>query len=115
MEKELLLKKVQENIYKVPNRQSENISVENGTLIVLGYQENWGDDEISFTLMGKYNDGVMRDVYLKDSLVLESTQPVKLSEDTPLNTLKNDHMETAEWWRLPTADEMELYNMVYSE
>ena len=114
MEKEVLLKKVQENVYRVPSNQSEEIDVAKGTIIVLGWQEYRDNALYSFALMGKYESGDISDVYLNDSVVLELTPLTQADVDMPLTTMEDNYMETAEWWRLPTDEEMELYNMVYN-
>lgn len=116
MEKEELLKKVQEKIYNVPNKKENEINVPNGTLIVLGYQIVQNKEDYSFSLMGKYESGELSLVYLNDSLVLEHTSsfPINDESNLPMVTMEDDYMETAEWWRTPTDEEMELYNMVYN-
>lgn len=115
MEKEVLLKKVQENVYRVPSNQSEEIDVAKGTIIVLGWQEYRDNALYSFALMGKYESGIICEVYLNDSVVLELTPLTQGdAELIPLATMEDDYMETAEWWRLPTDEEMELYNIVYN-
>ena len=114
MEKEVLLKKVQENVYRVPSNQSEEIDVVKGTIIVLGWQEYRDNALYSFALMGKYESGNISDVFLNNSVVLELTPLTQTAVDIPLATEEKDYMETAEWWRLPTDEEMELYNIVYN-
>lgn len=112
MEKEELLKKVQANVYNVPNKKENEINVLNGTLIVLGYQEIYNGEKHSFSLMGKYESGDLSLVYLNDSFVLEHTSlnPINDENDLPMVTMEDDYMETAEWWRTPTDEEMKLYN-----
>lgn len=116
MEKEELLKKVQENVYRVPSNQSEEIDVVKGTIIVLGWQEYRDNALYSFALMGKYESGNISDVFLNNSVVLELTPLTQGdAELIPLATEEKDYMETAEWWRIPTDEEMELYNLIYNK
>lgn len=89
------------------------IGVRNNDLIVLGFIErNGADITNAYVLMGRYEEGKMNEtIYFYDGMVLFSTYP----NDVIGNRIENEDgfIETHEWWRIPTDDEIALYENVY--
>lgn len=96
---------------------TREIDIPKGSLIVLGYIERLGthkDIANAYVMMGVYEDGFINStVYFKDGMVLYST----LRTDNTGDKIPNDDnfMETHTWWRIPTDDELTLYEIIYNK
>ena len=118
------------NFKSLTDRIESNITIENGaylntreidipkgSLIVLGYTERIGvhkDIANAYVMMGVYEDGFINStIYFKDGMVLYST----LRTDNVGDKIPNDDnfMETHTWWRIPTDDELTLYEIIYNK
>ena len=96
---------------------TREIDIPKGSLIVLGYIERIGvhkDIANSYVMMGVYEDGfISSTVYFKDGMVLYSTN----KNDNAGDKIPADDsfMETHNWWRTPTDDELTLYEIIYNK
>ena len=96
---------------------TREIDIPKGSLIVLGYIERIGvhkDIANAYVMMGVYEDGSINNtIYFKDGMVLHST----LKTDNVGDKIPNDDnfMETHTWWRIPTDDELTLYEIIYKK
>ena len=121
---------MKKEIKSLTDRIESNITIENGaylntreidipkgSLIVLGYIERLGvhkDIVNAYVMMGVYEDGFINStVYFKDGMVLYST----LKTDNVGDKIPTDDnfMETHTWWRIPTDDELTLYEIIYKK
>lgn len=111
MEKDLY-SRVNENVHNPMLQNTRPIDVQAGTLITLGYK----DDNSSFALMGIYQEG---DINPHDYFVeLTNTLIIHLTDITTVKLFdmrNSDTMETAEWWRVATDDEVKLYKDQFSK
>ena len=110
-----LFQRVQKNVHTIPNNKRD-IDIPLETIIVLGYTET---NDTSFVMMGKfladdYNWGYIE---LRETIVLDShnINSDSCNDDILFVTQGEDHIETAEWWRIPTDDEMKLYNHIFNK
>lgn len=121
---------MKKEIKSLADRIESNITIENGaylntreidipkgSLIVLGFIERIGvhkDITNAYVMMGVYEDGFINStVYFKDGMVLYATNKTdnvgdKISAD-------DNFMETQTWWRIPTDDELTLYEIIYNK
>lgn len=96
---------------------TREIDVPNGSLIVLGFIERvckGGEINNAYVMMSVYDSGSINDtVYFNDGMVLFSTCK---SDDTGNKISADDgFMETQSWWRIPTDDEVTLYENIYPQ
>lgn len=96
---------------------TREIDIPKGSLIVLGFIErvsNGGTINNAYVMMGVYEEGFMRGtVYFKDGMVLYSTTKTDNAGDKiPAD---DSFIETHSWWRIPTDDEITLYENVYNK
>lgn len=96
---------------------TREIDIPKGSLIVLGFIERvskGGTINNAYVMMGVYENGFINStVYFKDGMVLFATNVDesigdKISDD-------DNFMETQTWWRIPTDDEITLYENVYNK
>lgn len=109
--------KVKKNVLNKSIRNYREIDVPRGTIVVLGYDKD--DDKIggdkAYAIMGEYNGGEIKYIVsLKDYLELYQVNPQGV-EISSMDYGCETEMETAMWWRVPTDEEMEFYNMVYAK
>ena len=111
--------KVKENVLDNAPRNYREIDVPQGTIIVLGYDERKGDfssGDKAYAIMGAYNGGEMKYVVsLLDFLELCHINAKGIDIGSKLDFGCETEMDTAMWWRVPTDEEMEFYNMVYAK
>lgn len=99
MEKPTIEKLLNPNI-----RNYRDIDLKAECLIVLGWDN--GDDG-HYVTMGEYQCGHMHNsVYLKDTLELANS-------NCTLEREERADVETAEWWRTPTDEEVRYYHSIY--
>lgn len=110
-EKLELYKKVLISLYQtMQNKRDIDIPV--GTTIVLGFFETQNGIPNSYTIMGSYQYGDMHnEVVLKNVLVLDNCDNGIVKND--LRRFKESYTQTAQWWRVPTDNEMRLYREMY--
>jgi hypothetical protein len=100
-------------------RNYREIDVPRGTIIVLGYDERKSavsSGDKAYAIMGAYNGGEMKySVSLLDFLELCQINAKGIEISSKLNFGCETEMETAMWWRVPTDEEMDFYNMVYAK
>lgn len=107
------LKLVQSNVYTKNLQNQREIDIQNGDMIVLGYYEITKEGRNSYVVMGVYDDGELNySVNLTNTLILEITTPYS-TKCNALDKQDEDYIDCASWWRIPTDNEMELYNMLY--
>lgn len=108
-----LYKKVRSSLYQGILQNQRDIDIPVGTTIVLGFFEKVGKNEPnSYTIMGAYQYGDMHnEVVLKNVLILDNYD-CGFKQNT-LRRLKESYTQTAEWWRVPTDNEMRLYREMY--
>lgn len=109
--------KIKKNVLNKSIRNYREIDVPRGTIVVLGYDKD--DDKIggdkAYAIMGEYNGGEIKYIVsLKDYLELYQVNPQGV-EISSMDYGCETEMETAMWWRVPTDEEMEFYNMVYAK
>lgn len=109
--------KIKKNVLNKSIRNYREIDVPRGTIVVLGYDKD--DDKIggdkAYAIMGEYNGGEIKYIVsLKDYLELYQVNPQGV-EISSMDYGCKTEMETAMWWRVPTDEEMEFYNMVYAK
>lgn len=111
-----LYKSVLENLHNPMLKNVRDIDIQKKDIIVLGYSKGNGRrvnemNKDSFVMMGKFisDDLDWLHIELEDTLVLDTSQ-----ESEVLSICDgDDYIETAEWWRIPTDDEMKLYNTMF--
>lgn len=118
-----LFQRVQKNIHTIPNNKRD-IDIPLETIIVLGYTKgqqirNKQPNINSFVIMGKFIDDAWdwNRIDLLNTIVLD-TDDLKSSSDNDellFATHGEDYIETADWWRIPTDDEMKLYNHIFNK
>lgn len=107
-----LYKKVLISLYKGILQNQRDIDIPVGTTIVLGFFETKNGIPNSYTIMGSYQYGDMHnEVVLKNVLVLDNCDNGTVKND--LRRFKEAYAQTAEWWRVPTDNEMRLYREMY--
>lgn len=107
-----LYKKVLISLYKGILQNQRDIDISVGTTIVLGFFETQNGIPNSYTIMGSYQYGDMHnEVVLKNVLVLDNCDNGTVKND--LGRFKEAYTQTAEWWRVPTDNEMRLYREMY--
>ena len=111
--------KVKENVLDNAPRNYREIDVPQGTIIVLGYDERKGafsSGDKAYAIMGAYNGGEMKYVVsLSDFLELCQINAKGIEICSKLDYGCETEMDTAMWWRVPTDEEMDFYNMVYAK
>lgn len=112
--------KVKENVLDNAPRNYREIDVPQGTIIVLGYDERKsvcsGSGDVAYAIMGAYNGGEIKySVSLLDFLELCEINAKGIEICSKLDYGCETEMDTAMWWRVPTDEEMEFYNMVYAK
>jgi hypothetical protein len=96
---------------------TREIDIPKGSLIVLGFIERvskGGTINNAYVMMGVYEDGFINStVYFKDGMVLFA----KKVDESIGDKIPGDEnfMETHTWWRIPTDDEITLYEFVYDK
>lgn len=107
-----LYKKVLISLYKGILQNQRDIDIPVGTTIVLGFFETKNGIPNSYTIMGSYQYGDMHnEVVLKNVLVLDNCDNGTVKND--LRRFKEAYTQRAEWWRVPTDNEMRLYREMY--
>ena len=107
------LKLVQSNVYTKNLQNQREIDIQHGDMIVLGYHEMTKNGLNSYAVMGVYDYGDLNySVNLTNTLILETTTPYSIRCNA-LDKQNEDYIDCASWWRIPTDNEMELYNMLY--
>lgn len=117
MKNSQLYKSVLKNLHNPMLKNERDIDIQKGDIIVLGYSKGEGRrvtemNKDSFVMMGKFisDDLDWLHVELEDTLVLDTSQ-----ESEVLSICDgDDYIETADWWRIPTDDEMKLYNTTFT-
>lgn len=117
MKNSQLYKSVLKNLHNPILKNERDIDIQKGDIIVLGYSKGEGRrmnemNKDSFVMMGKFisDDLDWFHVELEDTLVLDTRQ-----ESEVLSLCDgDDYIETADWWRIPTDDEMKLYNAMFT-
>ena len=115
----VLIDRIETNITNENGAYLNNreIDIPKGSLIVLGFIERvskGGTINNAYVMMGVYEDGFMSStVYFKDGMVLFATK----SDESIGDKISADDsfMETQSWWRIPTDDELTLYENVYNK
>lgn len=96
---------------------TREIDIPKGSLIVLGFIERvskGGTINNAYVMMGVYEDGSINStVYFKDGMVLFATSVDESIGDKI--SADDSFMETQTWWRIPTDDELTLYENVYNK
>ena len=96
---------------------TREIDIPKGSLIVLGFIERvskGGTINNAYVMMGVYEDGFINGtVYFKDGMVLFATSADESIGDKI--SVDDSFMETQTWWRIPTDDELTLYENVYNK
>ena len=122
MNREKIIEKwsnVKVNVLDNAPRNYREIDVPQGTIIVLGYDDRksvCSSGDRAYAIMGAYNGGEMKYVVsLLDFLELCQINAKGFEICSKLNFGCETEMETAMWWRVPTDEEMEFYNMVYAK
>lgn len=94
---------------------TREIDIPKGSLIVIGFIDRIGvhkDIVNAYVMMGIYEDGSINGaVHFKDGMVLYPTSKDDVGDKIPADY---SFMETHTWWRIPTDDELTLYEIVYS-
>lgn len=112
-----LYKSVLENLHNPMLKNVRDIDIQKEDIIVLGYSKGKGRrvnemNKDSFVMIGKFisDDLDWLHIELEDTLVLDTSQ-----ESEVLSICDgDDYIETADWWRIPTDDEMKLYNTMFT-
>ena len=96
---------------------TREIDIPKGSLIVLGFIDRvskGGTINNAYVMMGVYEDGFINNtVYFKDGMVLFATNVDESIGDKI--SVDDSFMETQTWWRIPTDDELTLYENVYNK
>jgi hypothetical protein len=109
MKIEELKRKVLENLYNENIRNYRDIDVKNGDLIVLGFVH----PNNSYIAMGQYQFGDMHNfVNIVNGVEIE-TKDTFGEKINPFNKEKELDIETAQFWRIATDTESELYYNLY--
>lgn len=112
-----LFQRVQKNVHTIPNNKRD-IDIPLETIIVIGYTKgqqirNEEPNINSFVMMGKFiaDDSDWDRIDLLDTIVLDTynVNPSPHNDELLFATKGEDYIETADWWRIPTDDEMKLY------
>lgn len=111
MKKELL-ERVQETAFNPLLQNYRNIDITKGSLIVLGYSCPNSTATQKFVVMGKYLGGELQFAEISNSIEI-----VNVPDTTRVleKFYEEDVVETADWWRTPTDDEVELYYSVFKD
>ena len=116
---EFLINKVKENVLNpILRNYRKDISVKSGDLIVLGYDNRGNrhcESDTTYVFIAQYIDG---DLYLnntKNSLILEHKSKRVLfdNEEEFSKQIGVESADAMEWWRVPTDDEVALYDRFY--
>jgi hypothetical protein len=86
--------------------------IKEGTLIVMGF-DNIEINNVAYAIMGVYKDGNIEYATLENSLDFFHIFCGK--DNSLLENNEECEVETAEWWRIPTDDEIKLYEMIYQK
>lgn len=109
MKIEELKKEVLENLHNLYIRNYRNIDIKNGDLIVLGFVQ----PNNSYIAMGQYQFGDMHNsVNIINCIELE-VKDMFGDKINPFNKEKELDIETAQFWRIATDTESELYYTLY--
>jgi hypothetical protein len=108
-----LYKKVLTHLYQGILQNQRDIDIPVGTTIVLGFFERVGKNEPnSYTIMGEYQYGDMHnEVILNNVLILDNCDNGIVRNE--LRRFKESYTQTAEWWRVPSDNEMRLYREMF--
>jgi hypothetical protein len=89
--------------------------IKEGTLIVMGFdeRENPFPYNRAYAIMGIYKGGNIGYASLENYLEFYNMKDG--SDISSLTYDKECEMETANWWRIPTDDEIKLYGMIYEK
>ena len=108
--------KIKENVLDNAPRNYREIDVPQGTIIVLGYDDRKSvciSGDLAYVIMGVYGGGEMKYIVnLTDFLELHHLNAKGIDIGSKLNFGCETEMDAATWWRVPTDEEMEFYNMV---
>ena len=106
---EELKKEVLKNLHNLYIRNYRNIDIKNGDLIVLGFVK----PNNSYIAMGQYQFGDMHNsVNIVNCIEIE-VKDLFGDKINPFNKEKELDIETAEFWRIATDTESELYYTLY--
>ena len=109
MKIEELKRKVLENLYNPNIRNYRDIDIKNGDLIVLGFVHV----NNSYIAMGQYQFGDMHNsVNIVNCIEIE-VKDLFGEKINPFNKEKELDIETAQFWRIATDTESELYYNLY--
>ena len=104
-----LKKEVLENLHNLYIRNYRDIDVKNGDLIVLGFVK----PNNSYIVMGQYQFGDMHNFVNIVNCVEIEVKEMFGEKINPFNKEKELDIETAEFWRIATDTESELYHNLY--
>ena len=108
-----LWEKVKANVLnKNRNYRDFRGEIKEGTLIVMGF-DNIEICNNAYAIMGIYKDGNIEYATLEN--YLDFFQITNGNDKSLLEYDEECEMETAEWWRIPTDDEIKLYEMIYQK
>lgn len=121
MKKEIksLIDRIEKNITNENGAylNTREIDIPKGNLIVLGFIERvskGGTINNAYVMMGVYEDGfISSTVYFKDGMTLFATNADESIGDKI--SVDDSFMETHTWWRIPTDDELTLYEIIYNK
>ena len=96
---------------------TREIDIPKGSLIVLGFINRVSKDGTinnAYVMMGVYEDGFINStVYFKDGMVLFTKDgDESIGDKIPAD---DSFIETHTWWRIPTDDELTLYEIIYKK
>lgn len=96
---------------------TREIDIPKGSLIVLGFIDRvskGGTISKGYVMMGVYEDGSINNtIYFKDGMTLFASNSDESIGDKI--SVDDNFMETHTWWRIPTDDEITLYENVYNK
>lgn len=96
---------------------TREIDIPKGSLIVLGFIDRvskGGTISNAYVMMGVYEDGSINNtIYFKDGMTLFASNSDESIGDKI--SVDDSFMETHTWWRIPTDDEITLYENVYNK
>lgn len=121
---------MKKEIKSLADRIESNITIENGaylntreidipkgSLIVLGFINRVSKDGAinnAYVMMGVYEDGFINStIYFKDGMVLFTKDADEsIGDKIPAD---DSFIDTHTWWRIPTDDELTLYEIIYNK
>ena len=107
---EEIIKRMNEKSFLKVLKNYRDIDIKEDSLIVLGWEEN----ESAYSIMGIYKGGNMYDsVELKNTIVLRNIS--RGFDITDYIKEESAQIETADWWRTPTDDEVKFYHHNYKK